>query len=159
MHSCCNYNITFQKLEIQTVKIRLVPACYTSVWSATIFLVLDCTTLILPFSKCEISILFKFAALLLWVIRFRVLVRVHLKLYISIRYCLVPSNHLLLSTQLQIEYYYWLYTQISNLTFHILKGIILLNKLYLVLLVLFLLIWGTLPESWLVVPPYWLVAW
>ena len=26
----CNYNVVFQKLEIHTVKMRLVPACYTS---------------------------------------------------------------------------------------------------------------------------------
>lgn len=30
VQGCCNYNITFQKLEIHTVKMRPVPAWYTS---------------------------------------------------------------------------------------------------------------------------------
>ena len=30
VQSCCNYNITFRKLDICPVKMRPVPACYTS---------------------------------------------------------------------------------------------------------------------------------
>ena len=35
---CCNYNVVFQKLEIHTVKMRPVPACYTSGRGASKFL-------------------------------------------------------------------------------------------------------------------------
>ena len=38
VQSCYNYNLTFRKLEIHTVKMRPVPACYTSGRGAPHFL-------------------------------------------------------------------------------------------------------------------------
>ena len=44
VQSCYNYNITFRKLEIHTVKMRPISACYTSGRGARHFLVIGhCT--------------------------------------------------------------------------------------------------------------------
>ena len=50
VQSCYNYNITFRKLEIHTVKMRPISACYTSGRGARHFL---------GIGRCTISALFK----------------------------------------------------------------------------------------------------
>ena len=52
VQSCYNYNITFRKLEIHTVKMRPISACYTSGSGARHFLGIGrCTTT----SNCEFA--------------------------------------------------------------------------------------------------------